>query len=220
MNLERIKKTGRKGKLRWLIVICTFGIPLILLLVGVVIFVETSLLPKVALQETAGSKETFDPSEVLNNKFRYNRQRIVIKGKVSPEPVVCQRQECPQDDSCCGCPKERNLLIADAGTILRSKTKGRLRLLDSEGKSFCQRKPFSCEYDCGDWNKGAVYEVVGVFSAEPPPPGWQLSLDYYFQAENKRLVREITFGFSVGNVFKDITEFFGSLKTSGSYVLY
>jgi hypothetical protein len=217
--LGKVKK-GRESKTKWLTVVITFAVPFLLLLAGVILFIQTTVLPKKIDREMAGAKEALLPSEVLNNKSRYNQQRIIIRGKVSPEPVVCQRQECPENDSCCGCPSERNLLIKDAGALLRPKTKGRLRILGSDGHSLCQRRLGSCDYDCGDWKEGGIYEVKGFFSAEPPPRGWKISLDYYFQAEEKRLVGIIGFSTSLENAFQEIGEFFKNFTTSGSYVLY
>lgn len=224
MCLKRILgsvKKGSKNKTKWLVVTVTFALPLLLLLAGVILFVETTVLPKKTSQEAIETKGALAPSEVLNNKARYNQQGIVIRGRISPEPVVCHHQNCPESDPCCGCPSERNLLISDAGVLLRPKTKGRLRILAVGGQSFCRRIPNSCEYDCGDWKKDGVYEARGLFSAEPPPRGWKISLDYYFQAEEKRLVGMISFGTSLENIFQEVSEFFkGLTTTSGSYVLY
>ncbi|PJC28349.1 hypothetical protein CO054_00560 [Candidatus Shapirobacteria bacterium CG_4_9_14_0_2_um_filter_39_11] len=159
------------------------------------------------------------PSQILNNKPKYTQQRIIVRGRVSPEPAVCEKKECPTNDPCCGCPSERDLLISDSEAVLTSKTKGVLRLLDPNGKSLCQRQKFSCEYSCQDWVKEAIYDVGGTFYAEPPPPGWKLSLEYYFKVESKNLVKTTSLGESARNVFNDIKEMFKQLTTSGSYVL-
>jgi len=165
------------------------------------------------------SSKGVSPSEVLNKKSSYSGKKIILKGRAAEAPVVCQKKECPPDDACCGCPWERNLVLLDEKGILISQTKETLRLLDKEGKSFCQRQKGSCEYQCGDWGKGGIYEVYGEFWAEAPPPGWGKSMDFYFRVEEKKLVASLGLGTKINLLFQDIKNFFKKLKTSGEYVL-
>ena len=171
------------------------------------------------MEEESKVEAKLIPSQVLSNKSAYNQQEITIRGRVSPEPVVCEKEECPLDDSCCGCPTERNLALFDAGKLLTSE-EGGLRMLDaSTGKPLCTRQLKSCDYLCGDWIKGAIYDVSGKFYAQPPPPGWKMSLEYYFQVEGKNLVKRVSFGESFGNLLSEIKEKLQNWRSSGQYVL-
>lgn len=216
---KKIKKIDKKLLLRWLVIVFTFILPLILVMVSIFIFNKTRRVREKVSEERREAKERLTPSQILNNKPKYNQQKITVRGRVSPGPVVCERKECPPSDPCCGCPSERALIIHDPGVALTSKTGGRLRLVDSDGKQFCQRRQSSCKYHCRDWIERAIYDVRGVFFAEPPPPGWKLSLEYYFQVESKNLVKKVGLGESIGNVFREIKEKIEKLKTSGYYIL-
>jgi len=165
------------------------------------------------------SSKGISPSEALNQKSSYSGKKITLRGRVAEAPVVCQKKECSPDDSCCGCPLERNLVLLDEKGILTSQTKEALRLLDREGKSFCRREKGSCRYQCEDWKKQGVYEIYGEFWAESPPPGWGKSMDFYFKVEEKKLVVSLGLGAKINLLFQDIKNFFKSLKTSGEYVL-
>jgi len=216
---KKVKKIDKRVILRMLAVVFSFILPLMLLIVSVFILNKTKRVREKIFEEKIEVKEGLIPSQILNNKPKYNQQRITIRGRVSPEPVVCERKDCPTNDSCCGCPSERNLIIYDSGAVLTSKTGGRLRLSDAEGKPFCHRRQSSCEYHCGDWIKGAIYDVSGMFFAEPPPAGWKLSLEYYFQVESKNLIKRVSLGESIGNILKEIREMVERIKTSGYYIL-
>jgi len=165
------------------------------------------------------SPKGISPSEVLNQKSAYSGKKITLRGRVTEAPVVCQKKDCPPDDACCGCPWERNLILIDENGILTSQTKESLRLLDKEGRSFCQRQKGSCQYQCGDWRKGGIYEIYGEFWAESPPPGWGKSMDFYFRVEDKKLSKSLGFGSKINLLFQDIKNLFRNLKTSGEYVL-
>ena len=165
------------------------------------------------------SSEGISPSEVLNKKSSYSGKMIIVRGKVVETPVVCEKKDCPSDDACCGCPWEREIALSDEKSILTSQTKEMLRLLDKGGRSFCQRQKGSCRYECGDWKEGGIYEVYGEFLAEAPPPGWSKSLDFYFEVEDKKLVRTLGLGSKIGILFQEIKSMINNLKTSGYYVL-
>lgn len=160
------------------------------------------------------------PSEVLNKKSLYSGKEITIRGKVIGAPVVCERKECPVDDSCCGCPWEKNLVIVDEGSILSPKTKERLKLLGMEGKSLCHRLKGGCRYECGDWKEGGIYGVYGEFWAEAQPPGWSKYLDFYFKVEDKKFVKSFGFGSKIALMFQEIKNTIKNLKSSGSYILH
>jgi len=214
------KKT--KGSLlRILIILLGFVLPLIILIVALRIFSTSGRFQVVKVEEPSEEKKDWllSPSIVLNNKSQYHQQNIVLRGKPRAEPVVCEQKKCLLGEKCCGCPLERNLVLYDEETFLAPKAKGQLRLVGSDGQAFCQRQEGSCDYDCGDWLEEAVYNVSGFFYAESPPPGWQLSLDYYFQVKSKELVRKINLGESIRNAFGEIVDWVKSLSTSGQYVL-
>ncbi len=215
----KIEKIDKKSPLRLLAIILVFVLPVALVIVSIFIFRTTKQEKEKVFEEKIETEERLIPSQILNNKSKYNQQRIIVRGRVSTESAVCEKKECPMDDPCCGCPLEIDLIIADAGTILSPKTGGRLRLSNIEGNPFCQRSQLSCEYHCGDWIEGVIYDVGGKFFAEAPPPGWKLSLNYYFQVEDKDLIRERGFGEFIGDVLREIKELVQKFKTSGYYVL-
>lgn len=218
--IKKPKEISLESILRLVVVLLCFIIPSALLIVSVYVLNKVYLVKKRPPEETKVEiEERLAPSQVLNNKSKYSRKTITIRGKVSPEPVVCERKKCPPEDSCCGCDSERDLIVSDSGVSLTSKTKGRMKLLDEKGGSFCQRRQPSCEYDCRDWIEGAVYDVSGLFYAESPPPGWKLSLDYYFQVENKDLVKKAGFAESLGNLWREIKEIIKNLRSTGYYIL-
>jgi hypothetical protein len=216
---KEVKKHTKRSLLIFLAILFSFILPLALLITGIFIFRKTNLVIKRIPEEQIEREEGLTPSQILANKSKYSQQKIAIRGRVVPEPVVCERKECPLDDSCCGCPSERNLAVNNPGQVLSSQ-EGSLRLVEAQtGKAFCTRQAKSCDYLCGDWVKGAVYDVNGEFFAESPPPGWKLSLNYYFQVESKELVKRVGLGESFGNFVNEIKEKFKSFKTSGYYVL-
>lgn len=206
----------KKKLLLFFVVLISFIAPLTLVILGIVIFNKTNPVIKISIEKVK-KEERLIPSQVLSNKAKYDQQEVVIRGRASPEPVVCERKECPTNDSCCGCPVERDLILADAGKVLTSQ-EGAMRLIEA-GKSLCQRRPYSCDYNCGDWVKGAIYDVSGKFFAESPPPGWKLSLNYYFQVESKNLVKKVSFKETFGNFISEMKNKIASFKTSGQYVL-
>lgn len=210
----RSKRINQQGRLSFRKIILGF-LFLLIIFVGLSYFSS----PKSPPSEEVRKEGNLVPSEVLKNKSTYNGEEIVIRGKVSPAPVVCKQGDCPADDSCCGCPDERDLLIVDSGVILVAKTKERLRLLDYGSQSFCRRLPSSCEYDCQGWLDGAIYDVEGIFFAEPPLAGWGLSLDQYFEVEGKNLVRKAGFQEVLENIFAEIKGMLKSLGGPSFYVL-
>lgn len=217
---KKIKKIKKRRFLVYLAVLIGFVLPLVLVIIGIVVFrITAPPLERIPEEKRVEIEGKLIPSQILLNKSKYHLKTITIRGKVGLAPVVCQQKDCPRDDPCCGCPSERNLVIDDPGRVLTREAKGQLRLLDSNGQPFCHRRQSSCEYDCLDWSKGTVYDVGGEFFASQPPPGWKLSLEYYFLVEDKVVVKRVTPGESAVNMLNEVKrkvqEFFGS----GYYVL-
>lgn len=203
-----------------LIILFSFLLPLLFLFLGVVIFrASNKFAQTLEKEEKTKIEESLSPSQVLKEKNKYDQGKIWIRGRVVLSPVVCEKKQCP-GDVCCGCPDYRDLVIYDTGTILNSSGQEKLSLKDVfTGQSFCQRKQGSCDYDCGDWQSGAIYDVYGKLFADTPPPGWQKSLDYYFEAEGKNMVKTISFSESLRTLFNDLKEKFKSFSSSGQFVL-
>ena len=120
---------------------------------------------------------------------QYSGQNLTIRGKVVAEDLFCEKKSCPAEDSFCGCPETRDLLLKDPdNTIFSQESKSRLRLVDGNKDSLCQRILGTSKYDCGDWQSGAIYDVDGYFYAEKPVSGIAISLDFYFQVTRKNLI--------------------------------
>jgi len=213
-------RTGRRHLFLPLIVLFSFILPLLLVIAGVVIFrTSNKFLQTVQEKEKEEAEVRLIPSQVLRNKSQYHEQRITVRGRIDLSPVVCEKKECPED-ICCGCPTERDLVIYDAGSLLKSSGGEKLRLKDIfTNQALCQRKTGSCDYLCDDWIKGAIYDVYGKFFSEPAPPGWQKSLNYYFLVEGKNLVKTISLTESFSSFINDLKGKFSGFKTSGQFVL-
>ena len=197
----------------------------VVIVVGLVFVLFKLILPQTAnfQQEPSQGEITTEvvitPSDILANKARYNNQNLVVRGRVTLERVVCQKMDCPAEDKCCGCPEERNLAIKDQAKPLGSEEKGLLRLFDSKHQPLCQRSKTSCDYHCGDWIDDAIYDVSGIFFAEPPTTGLKMSFNYFLQVEDKKIVQKSGIGDFVKNAFNDAVKKFKEWTTSGSYVL-
>jgi hypothetical protein len=203
-----------------LIIVFSFILPFLFLILGVVIFRVSNRLTQSLEEEKFKIEEKLTPSQVLKNKSKYHQQKILLRGRVNLSPIVCEKKECTIEDSCCGCPDKRDLYLYDAGSILKGSGEEKLKMINIfTGQSLCQRKISSCEYDCGDWNEGAIYDVYGRFFAEPVPSGWQKSLNYYLEVEGKELIKQVNFSENFGNFINEIKERFQGWKTSGQYVL-
>jgi hypothetical protein len=216
---ERVKSKRRKFLIPF-IIIFSFVLPLVFLILGLVIFKTSNKFVQTLKEEEIKAEERLTPSQVLKSKSKYHQQKIWLRGRVELSPIVCEKKECPAEDSCCGCPEERDLYLYDAGTILKTAGQEKLKMRDIfTSQALCQRKIGNCDYDCGDWDKGAVYDVYGRFFAEQAPPGWQMSLNYYFEVENKELVKKINFSEKFGNFINEIKEKLQNWRGSGQYVL-
>lgn len=212
------KKFKRREFLIVISILFILVIPAILIVVSATWLGRTWIGPEVVEEEVP---EHIIPTQILADKMKYKDQFLVVRGQVVGEDVVCERKICPQDDPCCGCKSERDLIIVDSGASL-SQSQGRLRLLSSEGKSFCQRKDKSCEYACPDWQVGGIYEVRGTFRAEPPPRGSGLKIyfGYHLEVQEKDLVRTLGFFERARALINDLRNFVASSRTSGYYILH
>lgn len=170
-------------------------------------------------KDTLKSKEgTITPSQLLNARGQYNKQMITVRGVIVPQAVVCEKRECPSQEPCCGCPLERNLVVKDYEASLTNTTYEQLKLLDRNLTPFCQRPLSSCEYDCGDWDKGSLYDIEGTFVYQSTP-ALKVALDMYLQVDNKQLVKKESTFDSFFNLFNQIRKLIEGFQTSGSYVI-
>lgn len=159
------------------------------------------------------------PSEVLANKPKYANKPLIVRGRVSQDKVVCERVECPANDSCCGCPAKKNLIISDADLPFLSDQPRNLPLFGSNEESLCTRKLGSCDYLCPTWQQGQVYDVEGIFSAETPIAGSGIQIwDFYLEVESNRLVPKTESNGWFQGITSNVQELIKQLKTSGYYV--
>jgi len=192
-------------------------LPVLIVLVSIFIFFPFKfILPSFSGGEV--QDQVITPKSILSAKSQYNGKLVTVRGKLNYEPVVCQKMECPVQDKCCGCPQERRLSLLEPQSNLSQGTLS-FPIVDTDNTPFCQRIENSCDYDCQGWKEGQTYDVSGKFYSQSPPPGWKLSLDYYFVATSKEPVSGISLGSPVGNLFQNIKKFFSSLSGEGSYVL-
>lgn len=218
--MPKAVQNKRRVFLTPLIILFSFLLPLMFLFLGVVIFrASNKFAQTLNKEEKVKTEESLSPSQILKEKTKYSQEKIWIRGKVAFSPVVCDKKQC-SDDVCCGCPDQRDLFLYDIGTILNSAGQEKLSLKDVfTGQSFCQRKQGSCDYDCGDWQNNSVYDVYGKLFADTPPPGWQKSLNYYFEVEGKNLIKTVSYLESLKTLFNDFKEKFKGFNTSGQFVL-
>lgn len=225
MGRDNQKSAPSKDKLLallWIaVVFIGLVLPAFLVFFGVHLFRSAGpklISPEGKVQELTASS-VLTPSDILNNKAAYTKKRVTVRGKLSQAPVVCQKKICPAEDSCCGCPDRRSLLLADAGVVLSPKSWGRLELVVERGEKPCQRLAGSCEYRCREWVIGDIYDVEGTFFAEPPPPGWNLSLSYYLMVENMKTAGKLTSTDSLRTIIKEIKDNLRSFFTPETYLI-
>lgn len=162
------------------------------------------------------------PSEVLAQKETYSGQELVIRGKVSELEIVCNKMQCQPGDYCCGCPEDRDLVIRDSGSMTFSQNpQSILKLKTADEDSFCHRKPGSCEYNCGEFKIGQIYDVRGMLVNERAPSGLNISLNLYFLTSDYGWVAESQGGFwnELIALFNTVKGKIANLGSSGSYVL-
>lgn len=219
---EEVEEKKKNSSLAVLAIFFGFVLPVSVLVVGIVVFGvnDPGLKPSTTenIQEI-NPEDVVKPSDLLNNRAKYAGKRVVVQGRVSRESAVCEKKECPADSPCCGCPEERSLVLSDNNRVLVSaQGVAKLRLLDEEKEPLCSLAAGSCKYECPGWKENAIYNVTGNFFSEVPPPGWKISLDYYFTVESKSLVRTVGVLDTIRDFFYEIQNQIKQLRTSESYV--
>lgn len=217
-----LRKFYKNNLLKIFVVFFTVILPTVLLIVGIYIFYKTNR-AREAVEEggVEVAEGALKPSQLLENRDKYRDQKLVLTGRVDQSPVTCERKDCPKTDPCCGCPEERDLVMVDVDRPILKEPIWKMRLLDLNGRAFCQRKTGSCDYECPGWQTGDIYEVKGTFFAEPPPlgTGWRLYFDFYFQVESQSLVKKVSLLDLPGRLVRSVQELIKGLKTTGYYVL-
>lgn len=222
----RIVEKPKRKKGYWLVVtmviLFTVVFPALLLGFNIVVFRRFANTDKPGPETVEVSVEALRPSDVLNNMSAYRDQRITLAGRTQLATVACTRQDCPKEDTCCGCPEERNLLLADYDKELMQDSAWQMRLFSKDEEPFCRREPGSCDYQCRGWTIGDIYEVEGSFFADPPPPGsgWRLYEDFYLVVSDFRMVEESSRWDIPGRFGRGLRELWEGLrKAGGQYVL-
>lgn len=220
-------KTGIEKKfLIVLLIIFAFVLPFSIVVGSIFLFQKTTQVIETFPEEMelSGEEGRVIPSEIIKKQASFSGKALLVRGEVVTDKVVCERKECPPEDQCCGCKDTRELVLIDPdASVFKEKQDLRLRLADQRGGAFCQRKQNSCDYDCADWEPGEVYDVWGKFIRESPPPGWQLSLNFYFLVEGKTRSKEIkTTKISTRKLnllWSQFNEWLKRRKTSSYYIL-
>lgn len=210
----------KEGKANLIVV---SAVLLILIVPAILIVISAQWIERTALEEAEYEElgaEKLIPSKILDDKSAYMDQFVIVRGQVIPEEVVCERISCPPEDSCCGCPKRRNLIIIDPSASIIRQLPGKLLLLTEEKEPLCYREEDSCDYECPDWQIKGLYEVRGIFRATPPPLGTALRIyfEYYLEAQEKDLVKTVGIFDRLGALFTDLKEFI-TRSTSETYYI-
>lgn len=194
-------------------------IPVLIVLASIFIFFPFEFVFPSLTDSQPLPASVLTPKTVLSAKSVYNGQLVTVRGKLNYDPVVCQKTQCSDQDKCCGCPDSRTISLSEPSGL--SGGSAAFPLVDSDNNPFCVRKEGSCEYDCQDWQEGLVYDITGTFYAQTPPPGWKISLDYYFIVSGK----QVAVGSSgqlknqVGGIMGHVKQLIKSFSTDGTYVL-
>lgn len=208
-----------RNLLIFLILFIGFILPAGLLIGGVYMFRDKSPTSSGKAQEEKEEPRII-PSDVLSNMASYNKEKITLRGKVIRQPAVCKKIACPAEDRCCGCPQSVDLTIADDIEDPAKEIKEVLKLTDAKGNSWCRRITNACRYDCGDWVPNNVYDVDGVFYYEAPPPGWRLSLKYYFAVNDKTYIKKAGIDNPLKNLLYQAKKLVNFLKETGNFDSY
>ncbi len=212
-------KTNPAGPLKLVVIIISLIVPLGILIGSYIVFIKTAPSYQALPRQTTPVQASLIPSQILENRSKYSGKTVTVTGRLSHDPVVCEKKGCPAEDPCCGCPAERYLTLTDPSSVATSKTTERLKIVSPQGKTFCQRRTASCEYDCPDWQEGDIYDVTGTFFSEAPPPGWHLSLNFYFTVQSHQKAKTVTIEDTTSNFFEEIKAKIKDLTSSGTYVL-
>jgi hypothetical protein len=223
-----MKEKRNQDILIGLVVLFTIVLPVLAVVVGIFLFktIPYEYLPFKEKMEVLRSKvvvtpesEVVKPSEVLADKKKYANRQLVVRGRVSEDQVVCERSSCPKDDSCCGCPLKKNLIVSDADLPFLSDQPRNLPLFSPEEESLCVREPGSCDYNCSGWQIGSVYDLEGTFFVEAPIAGSGIQIwDFYFSVEGKTQDSQAEGMSFFDRISGNLKEIIKQLRTSGYYV--
>ncbi len=222
------ESSSGKNFVKLLVILVTVIFPGILLVIGIYMnytAFQANQAQKMTEETADLSGETIAgalrPSQVLENKYAYLDKNLFLVGMVTMEPVTCARKECPKEDTCCGCPAERDLVIADQDKVVVKDTSYLLRLFAPGQLAYCVRVPGSCDYQCPGWEINDVYQVRGTFFGDPPDKGtaWRPFLDFYFEVSEAQVITQAKSTDWLKRVFKGIEETVQQLRNSGYYIL-
>lgn len=163
--------------------------------------------------------EILTPGKLISQAAKYNKQIVTVRGVSDQETVVCEKKECPADDSCCGCPQNKNLVLVNPQITLENKLQSQLPLLNADLEPFCRREINSCRYLCPDWVRGALYDITGIFHGEAQT-GLRVIVNLNLQVQNKTIVKDLNFFDSLGRFFEGLKQSLNQFKTSGIFVNY
>ena len=161
--------------------------------------------------------EILTPAKLISESVKYHNQIITVRGVTDQEAVVCEKKECPAEDTCCGCPESKNLILLEPQMTLENKLQSRLPLLDAKLEPLCRRGINSCQYVCSDWVRGALYDVTGIFHGEKQL-GLSVVVNLNLQAQSKEIVKNLNFFDSMANFFEGLKQAVTQFNTSGTFV--
>jgi hypothetical protein len=165
-------------------------------------------------------EKVFTPKELLNAKNAYQGKPLSIRAQVYQEPITCEKRTCSEGDKCCGCAQTRDLLAQDFRVGIGEEGLAEsLRLKKTDGLAFCERAKNSCNYDCGDWKIGGIYDIAGTFNATSGPAGWNRPTGLYLVVSGKNLLQVIGFQDNIGRLIERFSLVIGSFGGSGTYIL-
>lgn len=204
-----------------------FGIVfLILLLIPIFVIAiimenqKKALLEVERVSSADKGEKIFTPAELLNAKSAYQGKSISVRAQVYQEPITCEKKACAKEDKCCGCASARDLLAQDyrisAGKEGLAES---LRLKDTNGQPLCQRAKNSCNYDCGDWKIGGIYDISGNFKMTSGPAGWNHPTGLYLYVYGKNLLQVIGFQDKIGRLTERFSFVISSFNSEGTYIL-
>lgn len=165
-------------------------------------------------------EKVFTPAELLSAKSTYQGKSVSVRAQVYQEPITCEKKTCAKEDKCCGCAAVRDLLAQDYRiSVGKEGLTDSLRLKNSSGLPLCQRAKNSCNYDCGDWKIGGIYDISGNFKMTSGPEGWNRPTGLYLTVYGKNLLQVMGFQDNIGRLIERFRLVIGSFGGSGTYVL-
>lgn len=212
------ERRRRKQLLLGIVLLLTF-IPSALVLIGVSVYDYTKRIkvPTVAPTPKIMALTGLNPSDILTDVLFYADKEVTIKGKVVYGEKSCTKKVCSDDDKCCGCSNNIDLVIRDTSVDLLNQS-GEIRIFGPGKASFCQKKTGSCDYDCDDWEVGSIYSLTANFIVVFPPRGIGLSrgyLEYYLEVKDKKKI--VSAPKNQDNIFITVwKKYFGSILSPNS----